>query len=275
MHKYYIIIFLIISIFSYPIESQGNELKIALVNSPMATMEKKREGYGYGIISDIIILSCEKANLIYSPVFLPLKRAQRSFLQKEIPFIFGNSNHLLASIEEKNININYVPFFYLRGSYFFYKPNWVGPDDYEEYSDLRKYTLGVPRGYYLIPTYKSHGIKLELYNSIENATKMLISGRIDLLEHLDFNKFDIIKISDNISSSDFGFLKKESTVSITGITYYSDNKESDEIAQKFKKGLNIILENGEYHKIIQRYYQPEKIPQYQIDFINELMSIKN
>ena len=275
MHKSFLIIILFIYIFPYPIDSQENELKIALIHSPMATMEKKREGYGYGIISDIIILSCEKANLIYSPVFLPLKRAQKSFIQEEIPFIFGNPNHLISYIEGKNINLNYVPFFYLRGSYFFYKPNWAGPDDYEEYSDLKKYTLGVPRGYYLIPTYKSHAIKLELYNSIENATKMLISGRIDLLEHFDFYMYNIANNSDNISSSDLGFLKKESTVSITGITYYSDNKESDEIAQKFKKGLNIILENGEYYKIIQRYYQQEMIPQYQIDFINKLKSNKN
>ena len=267
MYKKIILLFVIFN----SIYAQGSELKIALMEAPLLTESKNSSGLGYGIISDIIKNACNYGGLEYSPVFYPLKRAGVKFENDDIPFILGVVGKKPVDSEKSEDNYLYLPCYKVISSFYYYKPNWNRKNRYKEYSDLKDIRIGIPRGLHLKKTFEEAGIIVEEYNNPEFATKMLISGRIELLFQIDFIQINIINNEYKKYKDNFNKLKHIYSKSVLGLIYKSNNKIAAVAADKFHDGLLKIVENGKYMEILKRYYSPEKVPQHHADFLQNLL----
>ena len=266
MHnKILLILFILIGNYLF---AQENELKIAFVEAPMLTESSIREGLGSGAISDVINNACSKAGIKYSPFFYPLKRVINYFESDKIPFLFGSHEYRFVIAGKSPEIYKYIPCAVSQSSFFYYKPLWKNKIEYKEYSDLKDLRVGIPRGLPLKQVLENAGIVVEEFNSAENSTKMLISGRIDFLFQFDIMQNFIINRFFKEKADQFCSLDNASAVIEAGLVYKSENKNAVEIARKFHKGMKNTIKNGEYLEIVKRYYSPSEVPQYQIDFIN-------
>ena len=249
------------------LSAQTNELQIAFVESPMLTESRSREGLGYGAISDVISNACSNSEIKFSPIFYPLKRAVINFESDKIPFLFGSHEYRFVIAGKSPEVYKYVSCAVSMSSFFYYKPLWKNEIKYKEYSDLRGLRVGIPRGLPLKEVLENAGITVEEFNSVENATKMLVSGRIELLFQFEILENFVINRDFKDIADQFSTLDNASNVIEAGLIYKAENKNAAETAAKFKKGMITSIKNGEYLEIVKRYYYPSEVPQYQIDFI--------
>ena len=268
MNNKFIIFFLIL--FIHSLNAQENELKIVLIEAPMITQSSDTDGLGLGLISDIIMEACLSTGIKYNPVFYPFKRASNNFESEEIPFILDRPGSRAIVSGKDPESYKDVPCCLIQSAYYYYKPLWKSKKNYMKISDLENLRIGIPRGTFFKNKLKASGVLVEEFNNTEYATKMLVSGRIELLFQIDFVQNYIINRYFKKDSDKFGIIENMTPRGSLGIVYKTDDLKAGETALKFKKGLNKIVKNGKYMEILKRYYSPDSVPPYHVDFINSI-----
>jgi len=249
------------------LQAQTKEIKLSLLEMPPLTMEKEMPGLGHGAMFDIMIEAAKAGKLTLTTVFLPLNRATSAFDSGEIPFTVSspaNMSLMIANTDQKLYA--YVPCFVLRTSFFFYKPNQKTPIVFDKLGDLKGLQIGIPRGYYLQEAYKAAGLSTQEYNNLSSALQMLQAGRIALVESAEIAGYYAINSDLKKDAGNFAVLDKPSSTIIIGLTYKVSDSASADIAKQFKTGMDSIVKDGTFRKILGKYWGSSELPKYLFSF---------
>ena len=89
---------------------------------------------------------------------------------------------------------------------------------------------------------------------------MLKANRIDFAAVGLLTGMDLIKKLFPGQENDFAFIRKPILELPTSIYFNKRFPWSDEYAEQFRKGLDIITKNGKYLQILKDYYGKDNIP---------------
>lgn len=173
--------------------------------------------------------------------------------------LLGNPELFLSSHEFETI----IPIAISRLALFYYKPHHIKGITHKRLEDLKGYTIGIMKGslsHADISFFRMSGIEFEESYSKESLFKKLKLGRIDLCIVIELSGLLIINRLFSDEANKFTRLKIQR--SITPITVMIDNNYPNgrQLGEKIKKGLEIIINNGKYHEIIEKYYGKGNVP---------------
>lgn len=200
----------------------------------------------YGYVNHIVIEAFKAQGLEVNMAFNPWIRSYRDAKEGNVAIAsccwFLNAERKKDFFISDKVTDNDFVFFHLKSKKF----NW------NSYKDLRKYRLGIPRGYTLpdglIDEIKAGNIKVDWSASDEQVLRKLFMGRVDSA----------------VTGIDSGYETKMSVEEMKNLTHHKKilrlsgvyllfskkNKESKLLMMKFNKGLKVIRENGKLDEII-------------------------
>ena len=185
--------------------------------------------------------------------YFPLKRIRQDLTSNHVgnPEIFAGQEFIAI-----------IPIAFFRVAFFYYKPNHEKEIIYRGLDDIKGYTLGVIRGTLDdISFFYKKGIKVEESISEDSLIQKLKYRRIDLCCMVKLSGiYKINKIFPNDAGNFVHFDIKE-TVSPITIMIDQNYPDGRKLGKKYDNGLKIIIENGKYNKILEKYYGQGKIPQ--------------
>ncbi len=194
----------------------------------------------------------------------PLKRVRRNLTSNHV-----GTPEMLAGQEFCAV----IPIAVCRLAFFYYKPHHEKEITYRGLGDIKGYTLGVIRGALDdVSFFEKNGIKVVKLNSEDSMIKMLKNGRIDLCSVLKLSGiYTINKIfpDDAENFSNFEIKGTATPVTVMIDKHFPGGKE---LGAKYTNGLKIIIENGKYIEILEKYYGRGKIPQ---DWFMQLEKFKH
>ena len=161
--------------------------------------------------------------------------------------LYGGSELFYAEDDGTDI----VPLLKTKLVFFFKKDKFPDGVRYENLSDLSDQRIGDLRGSPQVEIFKENGIKIEFANEIIQNFKKLEANRVDLIICSDLSGLQIVKDFFPDSIDDFDMTEESLYIIDDGIIFL---KEKEEMVNKFKKGLEVIKENGTYQKIVDKYY---------------------
>ena len=146
-------------------------------------------------------------------------------------------------------------------SLFYYRPHHLKPLKVKGFDDLKSYKIGVLKGI-LIDRNALEQMGLTFESSYTQASlfKKLKVGRIDLVIEIDLvGRLMINQLYPELTD-DFVRIPLSNTVSPVAIMIDANYPNADSIAERYREGLAIIIANGEYQRIVERYYPDGKLP---------------
>nr|WP_320042477.1 transporter substrate-binding domain-containing protein [uncultured Desulfobacter sp.] len=182
----------------------------------------------------------------------PLKRARRNLTSNHV-----GTPEMLAPQDFCAI----IPIAVCRLAFFYYKPHHEKEMTYRGLDDIKGYALGVIRGALDdVSFFEKKGIKVVKLNSEDSMIKMLKNGRIDLCSMLKLS--GIYTINKMFPDDAENFLNFEIKGTATPVTVMIDKyfPGGKELGEKYTNGLKMIIENGKYIEILEKYYGRGKIP---------------
>ncbi|MBN2429223.1 MAG: transporter substrate-binding domain-containing protein [Deltaproteobacteria bacterium] len=228
-------------------------IKVSSTVYPSFSQPNVIPGRGNGVLYDLTVEAFKAADSEVKIDFVPMARIVWSVVEKKHHATLGviewfakdQKDHLVETVELINANI----------VFFFKRERFPDGLSYEKLSDLKKYKIGSLIGSSTLPLFEKAGINAELVAELEQNFKKLNLGRIDLTVAIDLTGWNIIKDLFPDSANNFSTVKKPLIQLKTGLIFH---KEQHDSLQTFKKGLDIILKNGTYHEIVERYYGKER-----------------
>lgn len=199
-----------------------------------------------GMAGEILHAMSSEADVKSVIKFIPLKRIRKDLINNHV----GNPDNFAGQTFSA-----IIPIAVFRGAFFYYRPNHTKEIIYRGLDDIKGYRLGVMRGTLIdIPFFDSKGINVEQSNSEDSLLKKLKYGRIDLCSMIKLS--GIFKINKLFPKDAGNFVHFEIKGSISPVTIMIDKNYpgGKELGKKYCKGLQIIIENGKYNKIIEKYY---------------------
>lgn len=239
------------------VPGMAEELRIAVIESPLLSSSKKEEGLGYGMISDLLLAAGKLADVQIVFEFYPLQRAYTYFFQKKIPFTYGHPQYFQMFFEADIEDFGTIPMLQTRLNLYYYKKTFPDGFKFETFHDWKGYQVGTMRGGALFVAYKKAGIDIHLYNSFVAGFRMLKANRIQLLEMPAIAGRHILLEEFKDEIDDFASAEKPTFSIATGLIYRIDNKKSITIAKKIAHALNILRENGRYQEILEQYWKED------------------
>jgi polar amino acid transport system substrate-binding protein len=249
-------IYIIFLLFFYLLQTSFTQEKI-IIGVPEAPPYYEEKLSGYGMVCELLTSAFEISGYEVQYKFLPLTRLYTELIEGNvdgIPYGFGNisAKDQLKVIESKPI--------YLSENVLFYKiinfPNGV---NFKDLSELKNHTVGVKNGNIpMINLLTNNGLKVDTANTADQLFIKLNLGRTDFVVAPDIGGIENIK-NLGLKQSDFAYTKyivsSNRTMMFSKIT-----PNNDKIFSDFNKGYKIIMKNGTYKKILEKYYGKGKIP---------------
>lgn len=227
----------------------SEQVTLSTIEYPPFNQSEVLPNGGRGVLIDLVAEAFTAANVSVTFEFIPMARVVWSVVKKNHAATLGmeewfakeNKEHLVETVELLNMNI----------VVFYKKDRFPEGLSYEHLRDLKSYTVGIVRGSSLIPLLEEAGVHVEPVSQIDQNFKKLSAGRLDLVVAVDLGGWTILRDLYPDFVDNFSTVKKPLLVNPAGLIFL---KEHDRLIQTFRKGLGIILKNGTYYEILERYY---------------------
>ncbi|WP_341328198.1 transporter substrate-binding domain-containing protein [Methylotuvimicrobium sp. KM2] len=159
-------------------------------------------------------------------------------------------------------------------SIFYYRPRHQKPLEVNDFKDLEPYKIGVLKGI-LIDRKALEQMGLTFESSYTHASlfKKLKVGRIDLVIEIDLVGRQMINQLYPDLADDFVRIPLSNTVSPIAIMIDANYPNADSIAERYREGLASIIANGEYQRIVERYYPDGKLPNGWLDNLSRFQQM--
>lgn len=222
-----------------------NEI-VAVEAPPLYVMQQQNGGMVFEIVSLALKTQNENSTLTTYPV---RKMADYYMTQEKVLGTLGQSHNL--SKEDKKGNI-VLPVCRVHEHYYYYKPLhpkgiiWKG-----SLSDLRGLRYGAGEEENTL-SYEKVGIKVEHGRSLDNFKKLKM-GSVDFIKEMELTAKVIIESNFAADKNQFATLEPAPEESTVLIIFNVKNPDAKAISKKFRDGLSIILDNGQYQSIIEKY----------------------
>lgn len=203
-----------------------------------------------GIYSEITTAAFAAVGIKSTLTILPVSKMVKYYLNEEQALaVYGQ--HLMFSDDEKK-SLLFVPIALVKEQYFYYQPHYKeGLNWHGKLSDLIQYKYGTYKNQD-ISTYKELGVQV-VFSRRRTLLNNLVSAKYDfihssalsvewaLAHHLTLEKDNIVSLSD------------EYNLTPQFVVFNKKHPKGAEMSQKLQYGLSIIIQNGEYKKILEKY----------------------
>jgi len=207
----------------------------------------------YGVVSRIVeeAFALEGINVEYR--WVPWKRAYKEVLQGKSLASPGWSKS-----EEREKEVLFSESVFEKYQVFFHLKSF--PFQWESYDDLKKYKIGVTRGYFYGEEFKeaveNGKIKVDVTTTDEQNFKKLVYNRFDIFPVNLITSYHIARKS--LSPTELELITyhpKNLAPPSTNHVIFVKNEKGERILQLFNKGLNRLKESG---KIDQYFGESER-----------------
>lgn len=247
-------VFFLLIFFSSFTEIHAFKVKLTTIEYPPLFQSKYMQGLGYGVASDLTVQAFKAAGIDAEFDYIPMIRSVESVISKKYPANLGSINWFTKDQKEHLVEV--VDLFYIHFLLFYKKENYPDGISYENLSEFKKYTVGNVRGSSTTPVVTKAGLNIEWVSKLELNFKKLHADRLNFAIGGETAGWTLIKELYPDDADKFAAVKKPVLTVPIGLVFHKD--ESD-LLDKFKTGINIILENGKYYEIMKRYYKEDQV----------------
>lgn len=242
-----------------PLSTHAELAQVATFEYPPVMDSNKEHG---GLMGEIVTAAFHEVNVETDLVYYPAKRVLLNFIGKTEYIACVGPISLIDRQSEKEQHqvIRVPPLIDIIMVLTYYKPTHGNkPTTFEDLSELSGFRVGTILGSNTIPLLQKAGIKIS-EASIESQIRMLKAGRIDFAAVGILTGSNLIAHLYPDHKKDFAIIRKPIMDLPTSIYFNKNHPKGDEYADKFRTGLKAILENGQYVKILEKYYGQSSIP---------------
>ncbi len=233
-----------------PVQGQEAVVKFGANESP--PYWSRHLPYG-GLCGEILHSMSKEVNLETIIEFKPIRR----LIEDNRNNVTGNPMFFLANHDFRST----IPVALYYSALFYYRPNRKEDIAFSRLSDLKGYRIGVLKGTLVDRSYfDSAGIIFEESYSEQSLFKKLRLGRLQMCICIDLVGHLTIQDLFPKEAGDFNAISLPRSVTPIAIMMAQDYPHANDLAEKYRKGLRIIIENGAYQDILEKYYGKNKVP---------------
>ncbi|MCG8570177.1 MAG: transporter substrate-binding domain-containing protein [Spirochaetes bacterium] len=203
----------------------------------------------YGFESEIVLAAFKEVNIEVNFQFFPWKRGERMV---DLGEAWGTIPY---SITKERMERYYFtdPIATVRVVFFYYGNKMQGTT-WNQYDDLKSYTIGGALGYFYEPIFKEAGLNVDYADDYKQSFIKLVYDRVDLVPIPEIVGWQYIQEMFPEKSQYFGILEKPLRVNQHAIMISKNYPNTLTILSNFNQGLKEIKKNGIYAKITEKYF---------------------
>jgi polar amino acid transport system substrate-binding protein len=210
---------------------------------------------GQGMVSELLTAAFKSQGYDASYQFVPLARLFVTLTEGRvtaIPYGMGS-----LSPEDKKKVVESKPVYLSEYVFFYKKSKFPKGVEFKDIAELRGYTVEVKNGNApIIDLLTAKGLKIDLGNASDQMFTKLSIDRADFMAVPDLGGLDLIRTL-NLKESDYDYTKFISSSNRTMMFMKTGNEK---IIAAFNTGYALIMKNGTYKKILEKYYGTDKVP---------------
>jgi len=222
--------------------------------------------------TDIIIRKIFEASDIQVDItHLPLKRLGKHYIgTNKVAGIYGVESLALSYAKKEKLLIG-KPFQIGRFLFWYYKPNMKKKIKWNQFSDLKGYKISVPLGSLLTQKLIDAGLDIDFASNTDAHIRKLVLKRASLAPLFYFAATNMITKYYPEKMHEFGYLEKPISTTKFSLILNKGFHQAEKIMKHYHTGLNRIITNGSYLKLLEELYGKGNIPkEYQELIFNKL-----
>jgi len=219
---------------------------------------------GGGLGSELVQAISAAAGLKTRIDFVPLSRMIEDRNNNDL----GNPEFYMAEQEFAAI----IPIAVSQVSMFYYQPNFTTAPKISSFNDLKQYKLGILKGTLINRgLFEKMGLNFESSYNQASLFKKLKLGRLDIVFEIDLVGQQMIAQEFPDKAKDFVRVPLPNSISPIAIMLDAEYPNATVIAEQYRKGLEAIIADGSYQRIVEKYYPDGQLPQ---DWFESLQSFQ-
>lgn len=238
-------------------EPASADVRLSTIEYPPLFQSTKIPGKGYGVASDLTQAAFDAVNVSVKFDYIPMARAVGSVITERHPANLGSINWFIKDRKDKSVKV--VNLFNIGFKLFYKKVRFPKGLDYNRLSELKELQIGNVRGSSTTPVVNKAGLNIRWLSTLEQNFKMLNADRIDLAVGGETAGWTLIKSLYPNTSYQFAAAEKPIHQVPIGLVFHRNQQH---LINQFNEGIDIILQNGTYMKIVQRYYDEKMLDEH-------------
>ena len=232
----------------------AEKIEISTINYPPLFQSEAYPGGGHGISCDITVAAFKEVGVEVEYKFIPLARCVYSIVKKQNPANLGTINWFQK--ENKLDLVQGVNLFTAKILFFYKKKKYPQGTTYDDLSDMKKYKIGNIRGSATTPLVEKAGLNIDWANDLEQNIKKLNGNRFDFAIAVDSAGWAMIETLFPDKLDEFGTIDKPILTLPISLIFHKDQSE---LLTQYKTGLEKIVKNGNFIKIMEKYYGKDRV----------------
>lgn len=206
-----------------------------------------------GLGSELVQAISEAAGLETRIEFVPLSRMIGNRDNNDL----GNPEFYMGQQEFAAV----IPIAISQVSMFYYRPNFSAQPQIASFNDLKRFRLGILKGTLINRRlFESMGLYFESSYAQASLFKKLKMGRLDLVFEIDLVGQNMIARLFPDQIDNFERIPLPNSLSPIAIMIDAEYPHAEEIAEQYRSGLEIIIADGRYRRIVEKYYPDNQLP---------------
>lgn len=243
---------LILSVSSVRAEDDVLVIELSTIEYPSLFQQRETPGLGFGAARDITDAAFARVGVKVNYTFLPMIRSVESVINNRYPGNLGSVNWFLQNghfedvVSETLLYINFK-LFYLKSRF---------PDALElpSLDAIKHYRVGNVRGSSTTPVVNELGLNIDWISTLELNFRKLKAGRVDFAISGEAAGWEQLEQLYPGEQERFATMPVPIHIVPISLVFHRDHQI---YAVRFRKGLQEILRDGTYNRIMTRYYPRE------------------
>ncbi len=263
---------IVIAVLSYAVSltaSAEEKVTVTAFNYPPYMDESLSEK---GLFCELVYEAYKAAGCETSFKFYPLKRSTLYVAEgRELAQLGTEWNFS----EESRKDVHPVSLFFYRKMGFYLKDRFK-EIRFKKLSDLKGYKLGVILGSSdSAILMKNKYLEVEQVPTMEQMFKKLYAGRSDIVFAPELSALSFIEANYPGEVGRFAVTDDVLQDLLGQVIFSKKYPDYEKYVVKFQEGLNLIRDNGNYFKVLEKYYGKNKVPQDVGDISRKVYFIPN
>ncbi len=228
---------------------------IAFTSAPLMGESKySKEGLQIDLLRAVMSITAMDLTV----EILPRARANVKYQEGHVPIFLGPTQTLTDDFRK---HVTEIPLFVVQ-NVVFYKKAKFPQFSFKQYSDLKKYSIGVLRSGASEKIGAAYGLKFDRAPAATNLMKKLDADRTELAIAVDLAGMLTIEELFPDRANTFDYYKETPFLLLRAqIIVNNDYPQAKSLIEKMRAGLRIIYANGTWLKIMEKYYGTGNVPE--------------
>lgn len=207
------------------------------------------------ILSDIVLAAFHSQNIQIEYVTYPIARISWAMDKEKSSIAQGGFDWFQNS--QQNQELIFIPIYYTTMNLFSLKKHFPTGVHFDSLSDLKRYRIGYVLGGVLSPMLSKAEITPYFVSSFQQTAQLLTRERVDMFVAPAVVGWQAIGELHDQDRSAFTISEQALKTASGDLILHKHQKE---LANTFKEGLKIIIDNGHYLEIIKKYHGSIALP---------------